>query len=178
MPRMAQATVIGDADAGAEAYRAAEKIGAMLARHGIIVITGGRGGVMEAACRGARGAGGISIGILPGEEFGAANGYCSIVIPTGLGHSRNSLTILAGDFVIAIGGGAGTLSELCFAWIHEKPVLALTLYGGWSAQLADSALDHRRKDSVIGCHSVEEVEEKALAICQRADLNFITQRIR
>ena len=105
----------------------------MLGRRGITLITGGRrGGVMEAASRGAARAGGLTVGITPGDDARAANPWCDIVLPTGLGHARNAITALAGDFVVAVGGGAGTLSELCFAWIHARPIYVLAGSEGWS----------------------------------------------
>jgi uncharacterized protein (TIGR00725 family) len=168
--RHAQATVIGDSDAAPETSVVAEKVGEMLAKHEITLITGGGAGVMEAASRGAKKAGGLVIGIIPGNDVRNANEWCSVVIPTGIGHARNVLTVLAGDFVIALGGGAGTLSEICFAWIHKKPILALPGYGGWAAKLANTSLDHRRSDPILACESVERLEKEVLSLCRGMDL--------
>ena len=170
--RKPQATVIGDSEATPEAKDAARKIGQLLARRGITVITGGRGGVMEAVCQGASDAGGLAIGILPSEDLEDANPWCQVVIPTGLGHARNALTALAGDLVIAIGGAAGTLSELCFAWMHGKPILAMKDHSGWSGKLAGQAIDHRSSSKIIECSSLEELDEALIKVCSRLGLRI------
>jgi len=124
---------------------------------------------MEAACRGAaeaRAAGegsGIIVGILPGKSREEANRYCDVVIPTGLGFARNAIVALAGDAVILVGGGSGTLSEAALAWQFGKPVVALEPSGGWAAELAGRALDDRRKDVIVPASSPEE----AVAIAVR-----------
>lgn len=159
--RPLQATVIGDSDAPAKTLEAAERVGAMLARLGITLVTGGLAGVMEAVSRGARRAGGLVVGILPSNRLEDANPWCTVVVPTGLGHARNALTVLAADFVIALGGGAGTLSEICFAWIHGRPIFVLEGYGGWSDRLGGSALDHRGTSRIQVCRSLEELERAA-----------------
>lgn len=161
-----QATVIGDSDASAEACEAAERIGAMLARLGITLITGGRTGVMEAAGRGACEAGGTVVGILPSTDKADANPWCDIVIPTGLGHARNVLTVLSGDFLIVLGGAAGTLSEICFAWIHGKPILTLRGFSGWADKLAGTPLDHRQTSTITECTSLDDLQQAILRICR------------
>jgi uncharacterized protein (TIGR00725 family) len=135
----------------------------MLARLGITVVTGGRGGVMEAACRGALRAGGTTIGILPTSEMSDANAWCSVVIPTGFGHARNVVNVLAGDFVIALGTSAGTLSEVCFAWIHGRPILTVTGCDGWLEKVG-TELDHRGTSSIIECADIDELEKKVIAL--------------
>jgi uncharacterized protein (TIGR00725 family) len=162
--RRRQATVIGDSDAPPELCSVAEQIGEMLARLGIVVITGGRGGVMEAACRGAVRAGGLTVGILPSSEMSDANQWCSVVIPTGLGHARNVVNVLAGDFVIALGSSAGTLSEVCFAWINGKPILTVKGCDGWMAKTG-TALDQRGTSSVIECADVDAMKKAVVSIC-------------
>jgi hypothetical protein len=154
---MSQITVVGDSAAGEEALRLAEQVGRSVAELGFAIVTGGRGGIMAAANKGAYEAGGISIGILPSQNPGNANAYCNIVIPTGMGHARNALTALACDAIVAIGGGAGTLSELCFSWIHDKPVFVFPQFGGWSEKLADNVIDNRRSDRIVPCNSVEDL---------------------
>jgi uncharacterized protein (TIGR00725 family) len=173
LKRNAQATIIGDSDASRETCLIAEKIGLMVAKHGITVVTGGRGGVMEAACRGARNAGGITIGILPTEKVSDANKWCSIVIPTGMGHARNVLTVLGGDFIIALGDAAGTLSEICFAWIYNKPILTLKGYAGWLNKFDGDKLDHRRSEPIVVCENIDHLEKEVLSICRKHNLNFI-----
>jgi uncharacterized protein (TIGR00725 family) len=128
--------------------RLAEEIGRRLAEAGVTVACGGLGGVMEAACRGARGAGGEAIGIVPGHEIGEANEFCTHVVATGIGHARNLAVVSSGVAVIAVGGEWGTLSEIAFARAIGRPVIALrswTLSGreqmvdAPGVELADSA---------------------------------------
>lgn len=120
--------VLGSADAAPEFVAAAEVIGRELARRGATVVCGGRGGVMEAACKGAREAGGHTIAILPGYDAAEANPYVEFAIPTGLGHARNTVVALTGRAIIAIDGAYGTLSEIAFALIYGTPVIGL---GTW-----------------------------------------------
>ena len=102
-------------DASAEELASAEEAGAALASAGAVLICGGLGGVMEAACRGARSEGGMTIGLLPGTDREEANGWVVLALPTGLGEGRNALIVRAADAIVAIGGGWGTLSEIAFA---------------------------------------------------------------
>lgn len=106
----------------------AEEVGARLAQAGCAVVCGGRGGVMEAVCRGARQAGGSTIGILPGYDASEANQWVEHRIPTGLGHARNAIVVASGEAVIAVGGGFGTLSEIGLALKMGKRVINL---GSW-----------------------------------------------
>jgi len=107
---------------------AAEEVGRALGERGVALVCGGLGGVMEAACRGAKGAGGATIGILPGSDRAAANGFVDVAIPTGLGEARNALVVRAADAVVAVGGGYGTLSEIALALRAGKRVVGL---GTW-----------------------------------------------
>jgi len=156
--RAPQAVVIGDAVAPPRLERVAAQLGARLAQLGFTVVTGGGGGVMAAACRGARRAGGHTVGILPSSQAEDANPWCEVVVPTGLGHARNAITALAGDVVIAVGGGAGTLSELAFAWMHGRPILLLAGSGGWADQLAGRAIDARRSAVIETCADLDACE--------------------
>lgn len=162
--RRPQATVIGDSDAPPELCSLAEQVGGMLARLGITVITGGRGGVMEAVCRGATEAGGTTVGILPSSEMNDANPWCSVVIPTGLGHARNVVNVLGGDFVIALGSSAGTLSEVCFAWIHGRPILTVKGYDRWLEQTGGELVS-RSESTLIECADLESLRKAAVSIC-------------
>lgn len=118
----------GQADAALEA--AAEAVGTALARAGATLVCGGLGGVMAAACRGARQAGGRTVGLLPGADRSAANPWVEVAIATGLGEARNLLVVRTSDAVIAIGGAYGTLSEIAFARKLGRPVVGLAT---WSA---------------------------------------------
>ncbi len=165
--------VIGDGTVapGSLAWRLAEQLGEALVQAGFRVLTGGLGGVMEAACAGARRAPahapGSVIALLPGDDPAAANPSVDVAIPTGLGHLRNALVAHA-EAVVAIGGGAGTLSELALAWIHRRLVVAYRI-DGWSGRLAGTRIDERVRfpsipeDQVFG---VERADE-AVAILRR-----------
>ncbi len=117
--------VIGGHDADKKTAQLAEETGAMIAGLGAILICGGLGGVMEAAARGAKKAGGTTVGILPGKNKEDANEYIDIPIPTGLGYTRNTLVAGSPDIVVALPGQEGTLSEIGFALSEKKPVVGL-----------------------------------------------------
>jgi uncharacterized protein (TIGR00725 family) len=117
--------VIGSSSASAEESAIAEEVGRRLADEGAILLCGGRGGVMEAACRGARQAGGFTVGILPGTDPDAGNSFLSLALPTGLGQARNAILIQSAEAVIAVGGGYGTLSEIGHALKAGKPLIGL-----------------------------------------------------
>jgi hypothetical protein len=104
------------------------EVGRLVAERGAVVVCGGLGGAMEAACRGARAGGGTTIGILPGLDRAEANAWVDVALPTGLGEARNALVVRAADVVIAVGGGYGTLSEIALALKAGKPVIGL---GSW-----------------------------------------------
>jgi uncharacterized protein (TIGR00725 family) len=141
----------------------ARRTGAALARAGFVVLTGGRGGVMLAASAGASSVAGRQpvIGILPGSSSEDANPSVDIALPTGLGHSRNALVAHA-DALVAIGGGAGTLSEIAMAWVFDRVVIAFRT-DGWSGRIADTRVDERRRfpdrvdDRVYGVDQPEDV---------------------
>ena len=128
MSRVPYVAVAGPGDASPDELQAAEDVGAGLAARGAVVVTGGLGGVMEAACRGARSRRGRTVGILPGEDRDAANGWVEIAIATGLGELRNGLVVRAADALVAVGGGHGTLSEVALALKLGRPVVGL---GTW-----------------------------------------------
>lgn len=113
----------GEPDAGLDAV--AEEIGAGLARSGATIVCGGLGGVMVAACRGAKAAGGTTVGILPGGDRRAGNPHLDVVVPTGMGEARNVLVVRASDAVVAVGGEYGTLSEIAFALKLRIPVVGV-----------------------------------------------------
>lgn len=117
--------VIGGSRAGRQAVEAAFEVGRLIARSGAVVVCGGLGGVMEAACRGAREEGGLVVGILPGGSPADANPWVDIPIATGLGYTRNALVVMNADAVIAVDGEYGTLSEIAYGKIHGKKVVGL-----------------------------------------------------
>jgi uncharacterized protein (TIGR00725 family) len=120
-------SVIGGEDAAAEALTLAEEVGRELGKRGVTVCCGGGGGVMEAACRGARSAGGHTIGIMPGRSAAdnPPNQFVEFPIFTGIGYARNPAVVLSGDAVIAVAGSYGTLSEIAYAIIHGVPLVGL-----------------------------------------------------
>jgi uncharacterized protein (TIGR00725 family) len=117
--------VIGSSEGTPQERELARAVGARLAGAGAIVVCGGLGGVMEAACLGAKEAGGLTIGVLPGSERAAANPHVDVALTTGLGELRNGLVVRFSDALIAVGGGWGTLSEIAFAMRTGRPVVAL-----------------------------------------------------
>jgi len=167
--------VIGDGEVapGSLKYELARNLGILLCDRGFHVATGGLGGVMEAASRGARESskwtGGIVIALLPGTNPDDANPYADIIIPTGLGHLRNSLVARA-DAVIAIGGGAGTLTEIAFAWLYRRLIVALRI-DGWSGELADRRIDERTRHETIPDDRVFGASDAAEAV------NIVSTRI-
>jgi uncharacterized protein (TIGR00725 family) len=144
-----QVSVIGS---GREHEERAEEVGRLLAERGCTVVTGGLGEVMAAAARGAKAAGGTTIGILPGEAPSEANRWTDHVVATGIGHGRNLAVVASGDAVIAVGGRFGTLAEIGFALTLGRPVVVLE--PGWEidgtarattpAEAVELALSHTR----------------------------------
>ncbi len=148
-------SVIGGSRTSARHLEVAEEVGAELARRGAILVCGGLSGVMEAACRGAKSAGGTTVGILPGSRREDANRYVDIPIVTTLGEARNVIVACTGQAVIAIDGEYGTLSEMAFALRNGIPVVGID---AWSLSKREG-LD----DSIIVASSAREAVDKALA---------------
>jgi uncharacterized protein (TIGR00725 family) len=152
--------VIGGGQCTKVEAKQAETIGKELAKRGITLICGGLGGVMEAACRGAVSEGGITIGILPGDNTKLANPYVEIRIATGLGEARNLAIVKTAQAVIAVGGEYGTLSEIAFALKSNKPVIGLHT---WSLHKKG----HEVK-SIIEAKDPVDAVEKAIKLAGRA----------
>ena len=160
-------SVIGDGDVSPTslAYQYALEVGKLLVDNRYIVVTGGMGGVMEAASKGGQQSAlhepGDVVGFLPWRDESGANKWLDLKIPTGLGHLRNGL-VAQSDAVIAVGGCAGTLSEMCFAWIFKRLVIAVQC-DGWSGELAGKRLDRRQRfddlpnDQIFAASSASEV---------------------
>ena len=149
-------SVIGPGDADPAALDAAEQVGRELAQRGAVVVCGGRGGVMEAVCRGARAGGGTTVGILPDPDRSHANAFLDVALPTGMGELRNGLVARAGDAVIAVGGEFGTLSEIAFALKLGRPVVGL---GTWELARAG-----RRVDAIVAVATPAEAVARALEL--------------
>jgi uncharacterized protein (TIGR00725 family) len=146
--------VSGGGEAGEKACRQAEEVGRELARRGAVVVTGGLGGAMEAACRGAKEGGGTTIGILPSDDRSAANRWVDVAVPTGLGEGRNALVVRAADAVIAVAGEYGTLSEIALALRLGKPVVGL---GTW-----ELARDGRPVGAIVAVATPAEAAQAAI----------------
>lgn len=141
--RKFQISIIGSSVCSEEIKNEAYKIGYIIGKKGFVLINGGRTGVMEAVSKGCIDGGGLVVGILPDSEFNKDNGFCSIVIPTGIGYARNIITALAGDIIIVISGEAGTLCELSYAWNFKKNIIACSWIDGVSKQYAGKILDKK-----------------------------------
>jgi uncharacterized protein (TIGR00725 family) len=150
--------VIGGETPPPQALPLAEEVGRRIAEAGAVVVCGGLGGVMEAVCRGAHRAGGLTIGILPTGRRSEANADIDIAIPTGLGVARNVLVVMAGHAVIAIDGSFGTLTEIAHSLELTKPVFAL---GSWN--LDSAGIDGAR---YVRVKSPEEAVRRALEAAQ------------
>ena len=157
--RARQVAVIGPsgAELGSEAAVLGEEVGRLLAEAGVTLVCGGMGGVMAAACGGAREAGGEAIGIVPGHEVGEANEFCTHVVATGIGHARNLAVVSSGEVVIAIGGEWGTLSEIGFARAIGRSVIALR---SWDLRGRERMAD---APGVMPADSAREAVDLALA---------------
>lgn len=160
--------IIGDAGIArnSDIYRMAFDLGKILVDHGYRIINGGMSGIMEAACKGAKNseqyAEGMVIGILPSFDPGYSNAFADVVIPTGLDTYRNAI-VANSDAVVAIGGGAGTLSEMAFAWTFRRMLIAYDVKG-WSGKLAGTRIDYRKRiewegDKVFKVTNEKEVIE-------------------
>ncbi len=148
--------VIGGGQPTAKEAKLAEEVGRELARQGAILVCGGLGGVMEAACRGASAEGGTTIGILPGDNRGAANPYVHIPIATGAGYTRNAAVVKSAQAVIAVGGSYGTLTEIGYALQTGIPVIGL---GTWAISRNGKA-----DESIITAAEPAEAVERALML--------------
>ncbi len=145
-------SVIGGGSITDEESNVATAVGRELGRRGYTVVCGGRGGTMKAVCRGAKAESGTTIGILPGEDRSAANESVDTVIATGLGHARNALVPLNGDAVIALAGSHGTLTEIGFAGIYDRPIVGLGTHdvpGIETVETATAAVD--AIDAALDC---------------------------
>ena len=147
--------VIGGGQPSPEEAGMAEEVGRELARQGVIVVCGGLGGVMEAACRGASSEGGITLGILPGDSARTANPYVQIPIVTNMGYARNVIVVKSAQAVIAVGGLYGTLSEIGQALSSGIPVIGLNT---WTL-----SKNEQTDNSIIKAQSPKDAVDKALS---------------
>ncbi len=154
-------SVIGAGEPASEVAEMAETVGRYLALRGITIVCGGLGGVMEAACRGAKSAGGTTIGILPGNDPSAANPWVDIPICTGLGYARNVIVVKTGRAVVAVGGAYGTLSEIGHALGDGIPVIGLHTWAN---------IRNGRQDSgIVVADSPDDAVEKVVLAAELRD---------
>ncbi len=158
--------VIGSGAETLENYAAldfAYQLGAELVKRDYKIVCGGRGGIMEAVAKGAKSVSTKQkidvLCLLPGEDKSAANAYCDVVVPTGMGIMRNFLIARTADILIAISGGSGALSEIAAAWQFGKKVLCVTKFGGWAQKLAGVDLDARTSGLLVPVNDIDEVIE-------------------
>jgi uncharacterized protein (TIGR00725 family) len=127
------------------ASKIAYEVGKEIARAGAVLICGGLGGVMESACKGAKESGGMTVGVIPQEEFSYANEYCDIVVCTGMGYARDFIVASSADGIIAVGGGIGTLIELGVGYMTNKTMVAIAGSGGIADIYGGKFLDERNR---------------------------------
>ncbi len=166
MSKKRQILVIGNNTNGCtpKHEQIAYDVGAEIAKSGSVLVTGGLGGVMNAASHGAHDANGLTVGIIPQADASEANEYCDVVIPTGMGLTRDYLNALAADGVIVIGGGSGTLSETCASYMYKKPIVAIRNLNGSVEKYIDGYIDHRENIQIIGVDSAQEAVKKILEL--------------
>lgn len=148
-------SVIGGSRCSERELRIAEEVGAELAKRGVTLVCGGLTGVMESACKGARSAGGTTVGILPGNSRGDANPYVDIPVVTTIGEARNVIVVCSGQAVIAIDGEYGTLSEIAHALRNDIPVVGLHTWMLSKGGQVDN--------SIIEAHNAKDAVDKAIA---------------
>ncbi|MBI3602348.1 MAG: TIGR00725 family protein [Candidatus Omnitrophica bacterium] len=139
-------SVIGGGSIGAKVESLAEEVGKMIAELGCVLVCGGLGGAMEAASRGAKKAGGTTIGILPGKEKEDANPYIDVALPTSIGYARNTIVSCSADIIIALPGSHGTNTEICYGLIYGRPVIDL---GNWGVEGMTPAKDIQEAEGKI-----------------------------
>jgi len=134
--------------------------GELIARLGITLVSGCGSPATRVAAERALNAGGLVVSIVPSDDIGLQDWPCSVLIPCGMGDARNLLMALAGDACVVIGGRAGTISEVCLAWLHHRPLLPLTGCGGWSDRLEQSPPDERRNSPILSWSSMDELGDR------------------
>jgi uncharacterized protein (TIGR00725 family) len=166
LTKKVQILIVGHNDSGCtpDHEKIAYEIGYEVAKSNCVLITGGLGGVMKAASHGAHDANGLTVGIIPQDDASFANEFCDVVIPSGMGMTRDFLTALSADGVIVVGGGSGTLSEICAAYIHKKPIVAIRNTGGAADRFIDGYVDHRKIVKIIGVDSPKDAVKKILEL--------------
>jgi uncharacterized protein (TIGR00725 family) len=158
--RRPQVCMLGSAEPGSAAYDLAGQAGELLAKLRITVVSGCGSPATRVAAERAIAAGGEVVSIIPPDTMPAADWPATVVIPCGMGDARNLLMALAGDACIVIGGRAGTISEVCLAWLHKRPLLPLVGCGGWSHDLPAHPPDERENSPILPWSSAAELEQR------------------
>ncbi len=166
MTKKRQILVIGNNTNGCtpKHEKIAYEVGEIIAKSDSVLITGGLGGVMTAASHGAHDANGLTVGIIPQNDATMANEFCDIVSPTGIGLARDFLNALTADGIIIVGGGSGTLSEVCAAYMYKKPMVAIKNMGGSIEPYIDGFLDHRENIKIIGVDTPQDAVKTILKL--------------
>ena len=164
MVKKKQILVIGNNTTGCtpKHEKIAYEVGQEIAKSGSLLITGGLGGVMNSCSHGAKDEDGLTLGIIPQDDPKFANEFCDIVIPSGMGLYRDFLNALSADGVIVVGGGSGTLSEICATYMYKKPIATIKNSGGMATKYADQYLDHRENVKIIGFDSPKDAVDYIL----------------
>ncbi len=145
-------SVIGGHDADGKVEKLAYDMGKVVAKAGAILVCGGLEGVMQAAAKGCKDAGGTTIGLLPGKEKSDANPYIDIALPTSIGFARNAMVACSADIIVALPGSHGTNSEICYGLVYNRPVIDL---GGWDI------------DGMLSVKNIGEAEQLIRAIIKK-----------
>ncbi len=156
--RRPQVSVLGSAEPGSPAYERAGEAGALMAKLGITVVSGCGSPATRVAAERAIAAGGMVLSIVPPDHMPAPDWPATVVVPCGMGDARNLLMALSGDACIVIGGRAGTISEVCLAWLHKRPLLPLVGCGGWSDGLLANPPDERKNSPILPWSTVAALE--------------------
>src|SRR4051812_37379523 len=162
--RRRQVCVLGSAEPGSRAYELAAEAGELLARLGITVVSGCGSPATRVAAERAIAAGGLVVSIVPSDDIGLKDWPCTVLVPCGMGDARNLIMALSGDACLVIGGRAGTISEVCLAWLHHRPLLPLVGCGGWSGQLEQNPPDERRNSPILPWSSMETLAAQLRAL--------------
>lgn len=158
--RRPQVCVLGSAEPGSRSFELAGEAGALVASLGMTLVSGCGSPATRVAAERALAAGGLVLSIVPPDNMPAADWPATVVVPCGMGDARNLLMALSGDACIVIGGRAGTISEVCLAWLHRRPLLPLVGHGGWSDSLPSNPPDERENSEILPWTTTGELEEQ------------------
>lgn len=162
--RQRQVCVLGSAEPGSRAYDLAGAAGELIARLGITLVSGCGSPATRVAAERALAAGGLVVSIVPSDDIDLKDWPCTVLVPCGMGDARNLIMALTGDACLVIGGRAGTISEVCLAWLHHRPLLPLIGCGGWSDQLERNPPDERGNSPILPWSSIETLEAQLRAL--------------